>query len=556
MIEWRRAGQPNCGLFCVWKKAKEGVRKQRLIVDCRLANECFGKPNKVHLATGQSLGSIEVDGGDIPVPVQLGQVDIKDAFYNILLPTSLRETFCLPAVAAGRVGLVEVEGTKVSYDALVYPVFRCVPMGWTHALWFCQIAHERAALVAHPEVTSETKVSDRRVAPRLENRGIAHTEYVDNFGVFSLDKGKAKEVLEAVDDELQRRGWPLHPQELTEGGEILGWSFDHDAPTMRVAPARAWKLRLGIEALLARGAASGDEIRAVIGSCTFAGLVRRESLSIFSSVYVYMNRLGERRGRLWPAVRRELRWFCALVPLLCRQLDAPWSEEVYVTDASLWGRGVCIGTREPSMVAQAGRVSERWRFKRDEEAELALGGQLGEQGLDVAPGEVLGGGGYEAVGESLIGGEWKTVSAGKWGRSETMPILEGRSLTWALRHRLRSSRSFGVRCLFLTDSMTQALALSKGRSSNPTMNGMCRLWGALCLATNTLASVRWIPGEVNPADEPSRVFQPVRAAEWKRRLASPGGPTGTIHSSASLKCEVDRQHVGAEELWRHAGDFW
>ena len=186
-------------------------------------------------------------------------------------------------------------------------------------------------------------------------------------------------------------------------------------------------------------------------------------------------------------MRRELRWFAALIPLLGRQLDAEWSSRVYVTDASFWGRGVCVGNREPEKVAEAGRINERWRFRRDVEAEVALGHHLGGSEADVgterfsisSPG-VAGvegssaGGGYKPIEEEMHAGPWRTVSAGRWQREETMPILEGRSLVWALRHRLRNSASFGQRCLFLTDSLTQALALSKGRSPSSPMNGICR----------------------------------------------------------------------------------
>ena len=223
MLCWRRSGKPSCGLFAVWKKASGGVRKQRLIVDCRRANETFGAPEPVRLATGQSLGSVEVDSGsEVQMPVYIGQVDIKDAFYNMLLPPCLQGAFCLPPVAAGRVGHSTVEGETVKGEELIFPVFRCVPMGWTHALWWCQVAHEKAAGAAHADVNDENKVSDRRVAPTLSGKSVAHTEYVDNFGVFSLDRARAAEVVAAVDGELQRRGWPMHPVEVTAGGDLLG----------------------------------------------------------------------------------------------------------------------------------------------------------------------------------------------------------------------------------------------------------------------------------------------------------------------------------------------
>ena len=512
MIEWQLTGEPNCGLFTVWKKASGGVRKQRLIVDCRRVNAMFGPPDKVSLATGQALGSIEVDSGKpVRVPVMIGQVDIKDAFYNMLLPADLRAMFCLPPLTAMRAGVKEVNGEAVKGERLLYPVFRCVPMGFSHALWFCQVAHESAAAAGHDLIGMSTKISDRGRGRILRGSAIAHTEYVDNFGVFSLDRAKVTEVLAAVDAELGRRGWPRHPQEVTAGGDILGWRFDDSQPRMSVSPARVWRLRLGLRALLRRGHCTGEEMRCIIGACTFAALVRRESLSCFSAVYAYIETAGSRRLVLWDAVRRELRWFSALLPLLSRSLDAPWNDKVYVTDASLWGRGVCYGLRDPSVVAAAGRVSERWRFNCDEEAEIALQSSLGESAYEA---RVTAGGksstDHEEVPAALYDGEWQTASAGRWRESESMPILEGRALVWSLRHSLRSSECFGKRCFFLSDSMTQVLALSKGRSSTPKMNHICRQWGAMCLAGNVCASVRWIKSEQNAADEPSRMFEPKR----------------------------------------------
>ena len=99
--------------------------------------------------------------------------------------------------------------------------------------------------------------------------------------------------------------------EITAGGELLGWTFGDEAPAMRVSPGRAWKLRLGIEALLDRGTCSGDELRAVIGACTFAALVRRESLSVFSAVYAYMN-------HFWAKACSHLDSCAPRVALVCR----------------------------------------------------------------------------------------------------------------------------------------------------------------------------------------------------------------------------------------------
>ena len=67
-------------------------------------------------------------------------------------------------------------------------------------------------------------------------------------------------------------------------------------------------------------------------------------------------------------MRRELFWARSLLPLLQRDLSAPWSKEVYATDASTWGRGVAVSTHELQSVREVGRVCDRWRFSREQEA--------------------------------------------------------------------------------------------------------------------------------------------------------------------------------------------
>ncbi len=77
----------------------------------------------------------------------------------------------------------------------------------------------------------------------------------------------------------------------------------------------------------------------------------------------------------------ELRRASSLLPLCCAQLDLPWSTSVYATEFSDTGYGVCERQLERKRVAEACRVSERWRFKFEahvgaREAALQLGPAL------------------------------------------------------------------------------------------------------------------------------------------------------------------------------------
>ena len=116
-----------------------------------------------------------------------------------------------------------------------------------------------------------------------------------------------------------------------------------------------------------RGVCTGRELAAVVGNGTFAGLIRREVLSVFSSVYAFIDRVGTSRQKLWPSVRKEIRWFITLLPLLRRRFDAPWSTTATCTDASLWGMGVVESQRPLNKIKEAGKHNDRWRFSRTEE---------------------------------------------------------------------------------------------------------------------------------------------------------------------------------------------
>ena len=122
MIEYRRNGKPRCGLFAVHKKAG----KQRLIVDARLANCCFTESSPVSLCSGATLGAICMEEGE---QLFVGQVDIENAFYGMLLPEELVPFFCLPRVKARHTQYGAEALDNILDDTWLYPHFRVIPMG-------------------------------------------------------------------------------------------------------------------------------------------------------------------------------------------------------------------------------------------------------------------------------------------------------------------------------------------------------------------------------------------------------------------------------------------
>ena len=74
---------------------------------------------------------------------------------------------------------------------------------------------------------------------------------------------------------------------------------------------------------------------------------------------------------------------------------------------------------------------------------------------------------FPEIGEVFYAGEWTSVAARSWAKKGTsMPELELASLVWSVRRMTRNSQLFGCRVLFLSDSMSAILALSRGRSSS------------------------------------------------------------------------------------------
>ncbi|CAK0877769.1 unnamed protein product [Prorocentrum cordatum] len=514
------------GLFTVWKK--DG--RQRPVIDCRGSNFRFAEPDKTSLASGGSFSSIELAPGEV---LWTAGVDIADAFYNMGLPPELRHLFALPRLRAAQLGVRELGGRPVPGRAWVRPCLAVLPMGWTHALDFCQKVH-RNILVQKGGFDGVPELVDGMPAPHIQDG--AYTAYVDNFISFGVDPDRPAALLKSAQEALSSAGLPLHEPDLPASvSEQLGWVFDGERGAVRPKSRRAWRLRLGIQGLLARGHASGRQVGKIAGHFAFIAMSRRPLLAVFSAVYAFSRKYFDRVMKLPPSVRRELRWAASLIPLAWADLRATWSPRIYASDASEEGRGVCQKEADLGAIRGAGRYGERWRFRRGTTSRPrdCLFEQRDPPSADTAKVEPIADSvespevehvvspeeavedpednlwNVPEVEDTLYGGRWQVVSSGGWARSEKIIVLEGRALVHSLRHALRDSKSFGKRILFLCDNMGLVCAMEKGRSSAGGVLRVARQWGAWCLAGAVQASVRWIPSERNVADAPSRRHIPL-----------------------------------------------
>lgn len=100
---------------------------------------------------------------------------------------------------------------------------------------------------------------------------------------------------------------------------------------------------------------------------------------------------------------------------------------------------------------------------------------------------------------------WRTAFEGRWQfPQEHINVKEMRVCGMAMRRAVRSGGVVGTRMLFLTDNLTAACSLEKGRARSWALNGVCRRVAAYTLGCSIRARWRYIESERNVADEGSR----------------------------------------------------
>eukprot|EP00971_Amphidinium_carterae_P046844 922921-Amphidinium_carterae.4 len=502
MVQFAESAVESVGFFFV--KKKEG--KQRLIIDARRANCWFSESRSVSLATGSSLSQLRIPEGK---NMYIGHYDIKDAFYHFQLPPSLRTYFGCPPIKAKYLGINSVNGIPVQPNDRVVPQLSVLPMGWVHALYWCQVLHTRICL-GPGGLQSNWQVVDKHSAPEM--CPVAFTIYVDNCIVFGCDAKAVSEHTQRAQQAVETAGLPTHEVQKAEThAQVLGWEFDGQTGHVGVKPEKAWKLIRALSWILDRDTVEPKTVEKLVGHLTFASLVSRPALSILRATYSFLNRFrGAKSARVWPSVKRELWIYRGMIPLMKASLRVQLCETVFCTDASGWGFAVCAKTCPQNDVGKAVKHNDRWAFSRNEEQVSLRTLASAQNSSTLLP-------------ESFEGEGWSVLVQHKWREHGTPHIVEGEScgILCAVEHACRNIGNFRKDVLVLTDSLTNALALSKGRSSAKAISRIARVLCALQLSSQINVRFRWLASECNPADAPSRGRQ--KSGPLFRRIADTNG---------------------------------
>ena len=266
--------------------------------------------------------------------------------------------------------------------------------------------------------------------------------------------------------------------------ELPTYGFQKSKSALKLSGSLFLKLEVlcaRTRALLRDRACSGDALRSVMGEWTWAVLVRRPALAVFSSVYKFCKFAGARVVPVWRSVRKELVTIMDLVPLLFTCLSAGFSDRVLASDASTTGFGVCAAKVAVDTVADVAAQSHTYV---DDCMVPALG-----------------------VPPLVEASRWPTIVSAPVRIDEHINVLELRALVLATRWFLSLWRPPDpVRVLSLVDSSVALFSVKKGRSSSFPLLRALRGLSALLLAGGIFLTPLWVPSHLNPSDAPSRAW--------------------------------------------------
>ena len=254
----------------------------------------------------------------------------------------------------------------------------------------------------------------------------------------------------------------------------------------RAAPTRkkAWRLKLATEELLKVGFATGVQMASLIGHFTFVFLLRRPCLSVFCTIYQFIQRAGVRRRSLWNCGRRELQAASRLLVRAFSDLSLQVQQQVYCSDACPQGWAAHAREWPLQEVERQLAWNERWRFKWTEgqpARSCALNNSNEQSNLDghwtIEPD-------FPEIDPSLLApSSWQLLKRGRYTYKEPIHLKEARAMHFKARRAARRCMTRGRVVLMLCDNMGLVLACEKGRCTDPVLQRILRRYAAISLAS-------------------------------------------------------------------------
>ena len=245
-------------------------------------------------------------------------------------------------------------------------------MGFSWSLYFVQTSGE--AMMRRCRRLKDIPIINDNAGPAVLSfdpvtrapRGTAWYLYVDNLGILSARP--AAEVSADMDEVIstfEEAGLSTHESSITCGNATtLGTEVRGESLSTGITQKRFWRVQAAVRYALQCKRLPGRIWEIIIGHLTFCGLVKRESLCVFHTIYPFIANNYYTAAPLWPSARGEIETFLGLMFLGDSQWSMQWSTTVGASDASETGMGVCTAEWPRADVIRHGRVLERARFRR------------------------------------------------------------------------------------------------------------------------------------------------------------------------------------------------
>ena len=310
-------------------------------------------------------------------------------------------------------------------------------------------------------------------------------------------RGVAPNTNKSVDgargEEIQ--GYYVHPT-----GHWVGLSLEK----------RRWLFQATFKVLMHRWT-HVKVIERLIGKHGFLHSCRPCLRSLFLATYSWLEQIRKEKPgavELPHAVWEELLCSAIMIPFAEFNLSSSWSNRVEATDASMSGLGRSFGY-VPQHVVQ---VLARYSSHKGVYTNLSLPWSVGLTHEHTCP--------LRRVRLPVEKIKWFHIGT-PWAPSH-ITLGEADAVTWCAEDRLRRASDDGCRFVHPLDSAACVGAFSKGRSSSILINARCRRVAAVSIGGGHDVFYPWVPSAENPADTPSRWFEPSSGDTCKSELAAAG----------------------------------
>jgi len=253
----------------------------------------------------------------------------------------------------------------------------------------------------------------------------------------------------------------------------------------------------------------------LIGKHGFMHSARPSLRSVFGETYQWLDEQRRCQARLveLPAVVwEELLLSTLLIPYAQFDLSSPWSTRVEATDSSMTGLGRAFTVMPEEVV----RTLARYSATKGVYTNLKLPWGVGLDKEGKCP--------FHKVQLPVRRVRWKKIGV-PWNPTH-VTLGEADAAVWAAHDRLRRPGDDGCRFVHPMDSAAMIGAFTKGRSSSHSINERCRAMCSINLCGGHEPFYIWTPSAENPADDPSRWFEPQEKLEAAHVSADPDSSEG------------------------------